>query len=239
MINDTLKRQFQLEGFIILRDFINEEVINEINKELNQLNIQNINIDKKNLDKENNEIKYLKHTNFYCGSVNKIINAKLLNIISILMNENIYFSIVEYHNKFPGCSESPPHQDNYYFNLLNANAVTAYLALNKQNEKNGGLAVVKGSHIGKTREHDQSMVKAFSSGINLNKKDLNNIEKYELNSGDLAIHHCNIIHMAPPNKTKNDRRALAYRFYGESARLIIIEMSHIKKIIIMKNKING
>ena len=131
------------------------------------------------------------------------------------MNENIYFSIVEYHNKFPGCSESPPHQDNYYFNLLNANAVTAYLALNKQNEK-WWFSCCKGSHIGKTREHDQSMVKAFSSGINLNKKDLNNIEKYELNSGDLAIHHCNIIHMAPPNKTK---MIDAYRFYGESAKI--------------------
>ena len=117
-----------------------------------------------------------------------------------------------------GTTHTPPHQDNFYFCLEKGKALTAYIPLNKQSKRNGALAVIPKSHL-IDFDHHQSDVVGFSSGIN--KEDLTDyeIDNYELEAGDISFHHCNIVHLAPPNTSGNPRTSIAIRFKGMSDRI--------------------
>ena len=74
----------------------------------------------------------------------------------------------------------------------NAKSLTAYIPLNEQTKENGGLAVVPKTH-NLDLEHYSSRLLAFQVELNLqmNKKRIHN---YTLETGDLSLHHCNIVH---------------------------------------------
>ena len=129
------------------------------------------------------------------------------------MDEEIYLDAVELHQKMPGASLTPPHQDNFYFCLENGKSLTAYIPLNEQSQTNGGLAVLPKSHLSDF-PHYKSDVVGFSSGIE--EKYLVDFDHsdYVLKLGDFSLHHCNIVHLAPPNDSKIPRVNIALRFRG-------------------------
>ena len=199
-------RHFHDFGYLIIRDFYDlniirevlEEIISDHSSVLKKLNnYLQIDIEKQfDVGIENNSIKYLKDANFWFNSINKLTSLKLKLLIRSISKMDLYLRRIELHQKFPGVSITPPHQDNFYFGLdLSKNyALTAYIALNEQSNIHGVLGVYPGSHK-KNFEHHPSNITAFSSG--LKQSDI----KYELllpdlMPGDVIIHHCNIIHMA-------------------------------------------
>ena len=100
-----------------------------------------------------------------------LINKPLFNILNSLINFNFYLDRIELHQKKPGTSITPPHQDNFYFGLdLKKNfALTAYVALNDQNEEMGSLGFYPGSNHENFNHHPSNVI-GFSSGIDV--KDL-------------------------------------------------------------------
>ena len=125
------------------------------------------------------------------------------------------------HDKAPGLgTHTPFHQDNFYFCRKPAQAVTAYVALEKQNKKNGQLMYVKGSHLRGVQKHKLSLTKGFSSGLEKQNYKKEKIYIPSLNPGDVAFHHANTIHGANENLSKNlNRRAVAITIIGESAKI--------------------
>lgn len=220
MINKLNRKVFQQNGFIVIRSFFNKNLINKILNEVDEIAKKKIKLlDKKDFVIENSKIKYLKHVNIFSRSVNRLINTKIFNVVEELLNDKIFFDNIELHIKNKGTSETPPHQDNFYFCFKPASAVTVYTALNLQGPMNGGLSVVSGSHKKRTRDHYLSKIKAFSSGIKLNDKDKKKIINYNLNPGDIAIHHCNLIHFANKNINGTSRKALSLRFIGKKSKI--------------------
>src|SRR5258708_5605146 len=72
----------------------------------------------------------------------------------------------DWFDKPPGAKHpTPPHQDNYYFNLVPDRAVTMWMALDPVDGENGCVRYLPGSHRTGLREHDASNVLAFSQGI--------------------------------------------------------------------------
>ena len=127
---------------------------------------------------------------------------------------------MNYHNKIPGSSATPPHQDNFYWCRKPKKALTAYIALNPQSSKNGGISYFLKSHKFKTFNHKSSNVIAFSSYID--DKILNKGKFFTpvLSSGDVVFHHCNIIHKAARNKHfSKERKALALAIYSYKSKL--------------------
>ena len=59
---------------------------------------------------------------------------------------------------------TPPHQDNYYFNLKPHYACTLWLALDPVDEENGCLRYAVGSHIRGIRPHGSTSVLVFPKG---------------------------------------------------------------------------
>ncbi len=128
----------------------------------------------------------------------------------------------EWFNKPPGTQHAtPPHQDNYYFNLKPPNVATLWMALDRVDEENGCLRYVAGSHKQGIRPHGATKVLGFSQGVtDFGPDDQAHEMMIELEPGDIVAHHGETIHRADANRSTNrQRRAFAMVFRGESCQL--------------------
>jgi ectoine hydroxylase-related dioxygenase (phytanoyl-CoA dioxygenase family) len=215
---------FHLEGYLILRSFFDDNEITKIYDALRKdevSTISNINnllkigqFDKFDVAIESNSFKYLKYADFWFNGISKLKDLRLMTRVGRLIGDNNYLNRIELHQKFPGVSGTPPHQDNFYFGLdLEKNiACTAYIALNEQTEEQGGLGFYPASHL-KNFNHHKSSAIGFSSGIN--NADLKGLELQNPHffPGDVLLHHCNIVHEAKANSSLKIRSNIAIRFY--------------------------
>jgi phytanoyl-CoA hydroxylase len=127
----------------------------------------------------------------------------------------------EWFNKPAGTVHvTPPHQDNYYFNLKPANVVTIWMALDDVDDENGCLRYVPGSHLRGVRTHEASRVLGFSQGISdYGPEDEDREVRIHLAPGDVVAHHGNTIHRADANRSPTrNRRAFAMVYRGISCR---------------------
>jgi ectoine hydroxylase-related dioxygenase (phytanoyl-CoA dioxygenase family) len=225
-----MRSKFFRDGYVLIRNFYPDDLISKIYCEINisqevlvkrLLNsgedLDDIEIlNKSNYAIEKGSLKYLKNADSFFPEIKLLINKQLLDLISELMND-YYLSNIELHQKLPDVSLTPPHQDNFYFGLdISKNfALTAYVALNKQDKNNGVLKVYQATH-NKNFMHYGSSVVGFSSGIK--SEDLSEYKEVynELNPGDLIVHHCNIVHFASANKSCGQRSNIALRFFPQN-----------------------
>lgn len=163
---------------------------------------------------ENGTIKYLKHPQVFFQSLAQILSAELFELAANSCDGKVFCSGIELHQKFPGISCTPPHQDNFYFGLdIERNrAITMYFALNDQSADMGALGFYPRTHKSQFSHHASSTV-GFSSGIS--RCDLEEYEYLcpEMGAGDLIIHHCNIVHEAAANGTQGVRSNIAVRMF--------------------------
>lgn len=232
------KDNFDDAGYLIKKNFFNIKLIAKIFKDLDDKNAEvkknlldlvssNL-IEKNSIAIENGNIKYLKNPQIYFKSINFLVQLSLIDLCEKLIGENIYVDAVELHQKYPEATETPPHQDNFYMCLKKGKALTAYIPLNDQSFENGALAVLPGSHKNDL-EHHSSDIPGFSSGVVLNNNQINQINYYTLKAGDLSIHHCNIVHLAPPNKSKIPRINVAIRLRSLTDSIDDIRLEKYKK----------
>ncbi|MFO0947348.1 MAG: phytanoyl-CoA dioxygenase family protein [Planctomycetota bacterium] len=142
-------------------------------------------------------------------------------LAELLIGEEARSDGPEWFNKPPSLSRmTPPHQDNFYFNLKPSNVATLWMAIDPVDAENGALRYVPGSHLRGFRPHQRTDVVGFSQGIN----DFTDAERehsveVHLDPGDVVAHHGMTIHSAEPNRSKTrQRRAFAMVFKGVSCR---------------------
>ena len=203
---------FKDNGFLIIKNFFSKQIVNECLKYCNSLDYKKIikRIDKNNYALENNDFKYLKNPQIFNTKICMLINYDVFSLVKNLLNENFYLKEIELHKKSPGTNITPPHQDNFYFCLKSAKALTIYIPLNDQKPINGSLYVYPKSHKF-SYEHHRSSIVGFSSGIDDKLLKLSRCD-YSLSAGDISVHHCNIVHGAPKNVSAVSRTSIAVRF---------------------------
>ena len=139
-----------------------------------------------------------------------------------LIGEAAQVSQPEWFNKPPQTEHpTPPHQDNFYFNLTPPNVASIWLALDPVDEENGCLRYSPGSHLKGIRPHNRTAVLGFSQGIaDYGPQDQANEVAVHLQPGDAVVHHGEIIHRADPNRSsQRHRRAFAMVFEGVSCKI--------------------
>ncbi len=149
-------------------------------------------------------------------------NSRWISLAEALLDEPVDPTAPEWFNKPPGIAHpTPPHQDNYYFNLQPPNTVSVWLALDPVDEENGCLRYVRGSHRRGRRPHAVTSVLGFSQGITDYGPEDESLEvAVKMEPGDVAAHHCEVIHRADPNRSPTrSRRAFAMVIRGVSCRL--------------------
>lgn len=116
--------------------------------------------------------------------------------------------------------KSPWHQDNFYWCIKNANAITIWAALDYCGIENGGVEYYKGSHKWGLLDHTDSFAPGSSQTIAdkamlEQKKD--QIVCLNLKPGDLMIHHSLTIHGSKDNLSDRARRGLTFQYKGINA----------------------
>ncbi|MCA1595842.1 MAG: phytanoyl-CoA dioxygenase family protein [Chloroflexi bacterium] len=100
--------------------------------------------------------------------------------------------------------EVPWHQDNGYWKLEPAGAVSLWIALDDADEENGCMRVVPGSHLAGLAGHQRAgqyiaQLKADA--------DESLAVPVPLPAGSGMFHHCLTLHSTKPNRTPRQRRA--------------------------------
>ena len=218
-----MEEQFNEDGFAVVKEFFNKEVIEEIKKSIisfnkwDTLRERDVVFEGEPFERD---YKYIQNVNYYIPACHRVLTNTLFDTVSKLLGEEIYFINMEIHNKVPHKGTfTPAHQDNFYFQLSPPSSLTAYIPLEMHKaELNGGLKFLKGTHKLGTLNHKSSTVKAFSSLLELDAPE--DFEEYgtDLDAGDILFHHANTVHYADDNRSDYHRRSLSLRFNGVSAK---------------------
>jgi phytanoyl-CoA hydroxylase len=221
-----LKPGYDRDGFAVVRDFLPPDALTAVASQLDRYIREVVPTLPPSaafyLDKSRPEtLKQLQHMDadpyftVYAG------DRRWRSLAAALVGEDVRADAPEWFNKPPGSkSPTPPHQDNYYFNLDPPNVVTIWLALDAVDDENGCLRYVAGSHRRGVRPHGRSNVLGFSQGIT----DYGDADRaaevaVHLRPGDAVAHHGNTIHLADSNRSATrHRRAFAIVFRGVSCR---------------------
>jgi phytanoyl-CoA hydroxylase len=146
-------------------------------------------------------------------------HPKWTALAQALVGEPVQADQPEWFNKPPGTNHvTPPHQDNFYFCLAPPRVVTIWLALDAVDFENGCLRYVAGSHERGYRPHSKSKILGFSQGIvDYGADDFLREVAVRLEPGDVVAHHGMTIHRADANcSSGRQRRSFAVVFKGVS-----------------------
>jgi phytanoyl-CoA hydroxylase len=224
MTFDELKPAYDRDGFAVVRGFLPPADLAELTRELDRY-IRVVvptlpDTAAFYLDRTRPEtLKQMQHMTGDAYFARYADHPTWLALARSLVGEGVTSMGPEWFNKPPASgSPTPPHQDNYYFNLTPPNVVTVWLALDVVNDENGCLRYVAGSHLRGVRPHGRSEILGFSQGItDYAHADREREVAIHLQPGDAVAHHGNTIHRAEPNRSATrHRRAFAIVFRGVS-----------------------
>jgi phytanoyl-CoA hydroxylase len=223
---DHLKPQYDRDGFVIVRQFLPPAEFDELTRNLDRYIREVVPTLQPThaffLHKSRPDtLKQLQHMEGDPFFRDYMQNPRWNELASALVGEPVHAQPSEWFNKPPASgSPTPPHQDNYYFNLKPPNVVTIWMALDPVDDENGCLRYVRGSHIPGVRPHGRSAILGFSQGIvDYGPDDEEREVPIHLAPGDVVAHHGQTIHRADPNQSPTrNRRAFAMVFKGISCR---------------------
>lgn len=227
MNTDKIIKNFDKNGYVIIKSVFNNKQVKDYLLEINKLSkklINNYQSPFVNLTKDG-KVNTGHNLNiiFPNSSLIKISKNEIIsNILKKLFNEKVIVRNLEIFLKPPKTGmRAPFHQDNYYWNLKDKRAINLWIALDKVDKNNGGLIYFKGSHKGGILNHKMSKIKGTSQEINEN---LIRKLKYKkvntkLDPGDCILHHCEVIHGSNANNTNRNRRAIVISLKAHSSKI--------------------
>jgi phytanoyl-CoA hydroxylase len=219
---NNLKKLYDSDGYVVVKNFIN---FNEV-KNIKQSVLNHINKNSSIL--KGRDIALIKNTN----TINSISNLKKWNYVRKLQKTKKIKDLVKIFlgSKFKNFGAelfakpakvglpAPIHQDNYYWNILDAKGITVWLALDNANKKNGAVFYYKKSHKIGLLDHKPSRVRGLSQEVK-KKNFLKNYKKKtpNLKPGDVLVHNCMIVHGSNKNLSKFSRIGLTMRFISSTS----------------------
>lgn len=117
------------------------------------------------------------------------------------------------------------HQDRTYIGYLSpARVATIRIALLPEDEANGCMRVVEGSHhwgeIGANQSLTAQSVASLLPSLTAEQQArVEGARSLELAPGDVSIHHCLTLHGSPPNPSARPRRTILLRMFDAACQL--------------------
>ena len=238
MKQEFLLNKYNKKGFIIIKKFLTKNEIKKCTKNLEyyastfkRKNKRDINFTK---DGKINSIHNLEkwlwikkiRSKFPKSLLEKLVGKKSKNFGS------------EYFAKPAETGLAAPiHQDNYYWCLDNELGITAWIALDKVDKKNGGVFYYEGSHKSGLLKHKPSFAPGSSQTIE-NKLKLKKftIVTPKLNLGDCIIHNAMIVHGSNKNISKSSRRGITIRYVPKDSKINKSQKKNYEKSLNKQNK---
>ena len=228
MTYDGHKRQFDRDGFVVVPQFMVEQEFEELAGNLDRyistvvptLPATAAFYQDPNRPETLKQLQFMDRDPYFRQMMT---NPRWLELAQALLGEPVVCQGgPEWFNKPPSSEHAtPPHQDNYYFNLKPPQVLTIWVAIDPVDADNGCLQYLPGSHKQGRRPHEQSQVLGFSKTVgDWKTEDEARMAKIELQAGDAVVHHGELIHQADPNRSSSrHRRAFAQVIKGLSAKV--------------------
>jgi phytanoyl-CoA hydroxylase len=223
---ESHKAAYDRDGFVIVRQLLSKPEFDDLCNNLDRyirdvvprLHDQHAFYDDKTRPETLKQMQHMGVDPFFKAYTR---HPKWTALAEALVGEPVTVQEPEWFNKPAGTNHfTPPHQDNYYFNLKPPNVCTVWMALDPVDEETGCLRYVAGSYRDGVRPHGASHVLGFSQGVtDYSPRDEACEVPIYLRPGDVAVHHGNTIHRANANRSKDrNRRAFAMVCRGVSCR---------------------
>jgi len=218
--------EFETNGFIALRKFMDPREVSELHENVNRFIKQIVpDMPREHVFYEDlndcTSLKQLQQMFAYDDYFHQLMfGSKFEMLASNLLGGKVRGVNLQYFNKPAGIGlPTPPHQDGFYFMLEPNAAVTMWLALDDVDEENGCVRYVKGSHKNGLQPHGATGTLGFSKGLLEYPADNRKNEiACPASPGDLLVHHALTIHRADGNRTRNrSRQSLGLIYYSVAA----------------------
>ncbi len=163
----------------------------------------------------NKELKNPNH-NFF---LNLAYNEKIIKMISQLIGNNIILWGSQIFCKpAKDGMEVPMHQDSHYWPIKPMSTCSLWIAADESTKINGCLSVIPGSHSKKIYKH-KIIGNNTALDLGISQKDMQNkkIKYITLKSGQMSLHHSNIIHGSEKNNSPHRRAGIVYRYMSSNS----------------------
>jgi phytanoyl-CoA hydroxylase len=151
-------------------------------------------------------------------------NETIRPILKQLLGEDPTITIAHHNSimtKMPHTSTVTSwHQDFRYWNFENDNLVSVWLALDTENDKNGVLEFIPGSHKMTFEASQFDDKEYFSEAYAVNQNIIETKVCYPLEKGDVVLFHCKLLHRANKNSTDAPKISFVYTVKGCSNQTI-------------------
>ena len=149
------------------------------------------------------------------------LDQKVKEMICELMDESDVMLSQCHHNcvmtKYPRYSSSTGwHQDIRYWHYDLPELITVWIALDREDESNGSLQVIPGSHKIDFERGDFDKDLFFREDKEPNRSLIQRRVSVELNQGDLLFFHCRLLHSAGENLSDEVKLSPVFTFHKRS-----------------------
>ena len=210
-ISNTNINFFNINGFLVIKNFFSKTDINIISDELNKI----INQYNKNIylyytrSKINKKLILNRIENFYENNkkIKNILDKKLKNTIYQIIKSKVYLFKDKVNVKSPGAVGFEPHQDlTIWNNMYNIKEfITVAVTIDKSNKKNGCLEISPQSHV-------LGELAKFEKAIPLRIVKKLKWKKLISYPGDIVIFNDKTAHRSDSNLSLKPRRMLFLTF---------------------------
>jgi ectoine hydroxylase-related dioxygenase (phytanoyl-CoA dioxygenase family) len=213
-----LARQYEQEGYVIVRDVLDEDLIGEASRHVEWLQRRH-----PDLSSEELGTRLVKDDPFW---VRLVSDDRLLDVAEQFVGPNIALFASHYISKPP--YEGRPvlwHQDGSYWPLEPMEVVTLWLAVDDATPGNGCMQVIPGTHTLELQELQQrsDVDSVLGSGMDESLVDESRAVDIALRAGDVEIHHPNIVHGSHANTSPRRRCGLTIRYIPTTTRILTDE----------------
>ncbi len=145
-------------------------------------------------------------------------NTSIIDTLSILMDSNKLMLSQNHHNcvmtKHPGFSSVTSwHQDIRYWRFDRPELVSTWIALGPENEANGSLLVIPGSHKLNLDPGKFDAALFLRTDLEENEEILSKAIAVELNAGDVLFFHSRTLHAAGQNESTSIKRSIVFTYH--------------------------
>ncbi len=150
-------------------------------------------------------------------------NQLLVNTLARLFDGNQVWLSPNHHNcvmtKQPEYSSLTGwHRDIRYWSFNNSDLITAWLALGEEQENNGSLKVIPGSHRANLERDAFDDALFFREDLAKNQALIETQQRITMQPGDCLLFHAGLLHAAGRNLRHDPKLALVFTFHGDQTR---------------------
>ena len=238
--------QFHTDGFIVLRNFLDEKACDEIlavakthlDEKVEPIETE-IGYDERSKEYRTDVLDYTSRSDKQSMVVRRLRqvydrdslfkawmeNETIRPVLQQVLNDQVVLT-TGHHNsimtKLPYVSSATAwHQDRRYWRYSDDNLVSIWLALDDEFSQNGVLEFIPGSHKMNFSAEQFDEKEYFSEEFELNKEIIAHKVSSNLKKGDVVLFHCLLLHRA--NKNSTDKAKISFVYTVKGANTMAVE----------------